>query len=115
MKVDTKKLLVLCEKAEKPGPLETYPSRFDAIQGVLTTETVRSLCTQLERAYESLEWRPIETAPKDGTWVLLSTSPSYVPWVGRFIDSRWKGADGHVVHPVPAHWMPLPPPPEVTK
>ena len=72
------------------------------------------------------EWQPIETAPKDGDYVLVSNGRGV--WVARFKDvyqSGWKPAcpwqsmmlnhdhipsverKGH-----PTHWMPLPEPPE---
>lgn len=58
------------------------------------------------------KWRPIETAPKDGTKVVVydegdvwiaywyRTSPQLFGW--------W--AIDHGVNPT--HWLPLPPPPE---
>ena len=57
------------------------------------------------------EWRPVETAPKDGTTVLL----------GRFADEP-KSAHGYIMvdwyrdgmtYWPPTHWMPLPPAPVV--
>lgn len=71
------------------------------------------------------EWRPIETAPKDGSWVLAIIAgyysddqhyiPAVVQWNGHFwtatgageedpdLEGRWSGAL--------THWMPLPAPP----
>jgi hypothetical protein len=74
-----------------------------------------------------MDWQPIETAPKDGTNVLL-----YATWmdisVGKFYrDERWRlTADGFLAKEsegdtyteyfevAPTHWMPLPPKP-ITK
>ncbi len=77
-------------------------------------------------------WQPIETAPKDGTDVMLSNgkSVSVGSWLhqepvirerrdldGRYIDQdEFDGFEGWVdwgggMQPAPTHWMPLPPPP----
>jgi hypothetical protein len=72
------------------------------------------------------EWRPIETAPQDGTWVMVY-SPSFVgPFIGRPIrpadpadpktiwESYWGGdcwARGSNYSFT--HWMPLPLPPRI--
>lgn len=65
------------------------------------------------------EWQPIETAPKDGTNILIyGVGP--VPFI---TDAVWNNgfwslfdpySDAHnmpITHGV-THWMPLPPPPE---
>ena len=79
------------------------------------------------------EWQPIETAPKDGTGVLLCWA---IDADGKPIDWRkspktshvfvqvaawWEGDNAWIVytdsvqepavHFTPTHWMPLPPPP----
>lgn len=64
-----------------------------------------------------LAWRPIKTAPKNGTDILLY-------WEGRIYmgfwldntnsDYKWAGwrTHGmHSLHGIPSHWMPLPEPP----
>lgn len=61
-----------------------------------------------------LVWQPIETAPKDGRYVLLMIPAWYHP--PRWRVARWKdtgatsGFEGYY-GPEPTHWMPLPPPP----
>ena len=76
------------------------------------------------------EWQPIETAPKDGTEVLVYTDVATVPVVhiarwedGRdgYPDSFEQGWWSYTEHSVtqtlledwkqPTHWMPLPPAP----
>ena len=71
-----------------------------------------------------MKWQPIETAPKDGTYILLAgpsgyyTTPLRVsvcryapvfrprqPWVDHADDSFTDGGDA------PTHWMPLSEPP----
>lgn len=68
------------------------------------------------------KWQPIETAPKDGTSVLL-WFPSRQGYVGRQDCvpchwSEWGGGvwenatSGHMQSDTPTHWMPLPAPPQ---
>jgi hypothetical protein len=57
-------------------------------------------------------WRPISTAPRDGTEVLADTSG-----LGRVVvywddeESQWGTGLGYLDRGAPTHWMPLPPPP----
>lgn len=60
-----------------------------------------------------MNWQPIETAPKDGEYILVYAGRVTVAW---FSDGEWLDGmnhDGyeHETHS-PTHWMPLPPPPE---
>lgn len=74
-------------------------------------------CNIRDAAVERLErygWQPIETAPKDGTWVLTTATG----WNGDcevlgFHFGQWVcGADPVGYPHSPSHWMPLPPPPK---
>jgi len=82
---------------------------------------VIALLTRLEKAKDG--WRPIETAPKDGSTILLAERT----WGGNLVvtPGRWfedeQGWWEHGSHPTdyadqridhPTHWMPLPSPPE---
>ena len=73
-----------------------------------------------EELKEKIQWQPIETAPKDGTWILV-----YKPFnLYGFDDSKWF-VDKYIVRwadecwnismedkvAYPTHWMPLPKPP----
>jgi hypothetical protein len=76
------------------------------------------------------EWKPIETAPKDGTAVLLYGPDLPTPVVatlkmhelvrsypskgfGRSVTFKWHDTvRGFEVYPPPTHWMPLPSPPK---
>lgn len=78
------------------------------------------------------EWRPIETVPKDGTWVLLGSfhddgcggiyeyggKPNIAFWsestkrqVGSGWEVNWQTGSGRIIsegYGSPTHWMPLP-------
>jgi hypothetical protein len=65
-------------------------------------------------------WRPIESAPKDGTWVILATpvcvqsgywGPSYFDYSPMWLTYAHR-SDYAPVHGEPTHWQPLPDPPE---
>lgn len=74
-----------------------------------------------------MNWQPIETAPKDGTWCLLgggmTSEDDYMetgvnvlrPVTAFFDDEYWNMCfwDGswRTSYENPTHWMPLPPPP----
>jgi len=65
------------------------------------------------------EWQPIETAPKDGTPILLGIAgPHYWPRSAWWCldEERWvvhKGGRFSAWFDIPpTHWMPLPSPPD---
>lgn len=83
-------------------------------------ERVQELILQLKKQNDHLaaqgyigEWRPIECAPKDGTWIMV-----YWPTMGIgqypfvvFWDEGWQPArysDRDYGEAFPTHWMPLP-------
>lgn len=63
------------------------------------------------------EWQPIETAPKDGSRILLLRRQQIVCgyWRRNWGEPYW-AHDAHVVDDArwfpPTHWMPLPDPPD---
>ena len=80
-----------------------------------------------------MEWKPIETAPRDGTRIIVYSTYSTESGVGGGMDGPWVGEvfwqDGwynedksgwmiancdeeYGCFVVATHWMPLPPPPE---
>ena len=73
-----------------------------------------------------MTWKPIETAPKDGSYVLLGHPKWQVVWQGYYRTGREPGMNEHLTDErvrgwtrtgfqdfqLPAtHWMPLPAPP----
>ncbi len=63
-------------------------------------------------------WRPINTAPEDGSTVLIFVDGHVM--VAAYIDGRWsplvagqpvRDAPADVLTGKPTHWRPLPPPP----
>lgn len=68
------------------------------------------------------EWQPIETAPKDGSSVLLWSEAWDMSWgvvIGSYDAGAWVTSEGQTADDdedefgsiAPTHWMPLPPPP----
>ncbi len=58
-------------------------------------------------------WQPINTAPQDGTAVLLFHALWDLLQVG-FLDEAtraWQAPNGDLLSRTPTHWMPLPPAP----
>ncbi len=67
-----------------------------------------------------MTWQPIETAPKDGTPLLLFGRVAYSQELAQYVGfwGRWDSAGGEFEtwicsgpHWKPTHWMPLPDPP----
>jgi hypothetical protein len=110
--------------------------RIAELERELATErsvSFRDQVAQLERELEALRkdavWQPIETAPKDGTQVLL-----FYKGAGEFVAKRvsagvfvpeypingiysdvWLCPRGVLTPSQPLMWMPLPPPPDAAK
>ena len=83
---------------------------LDAEHVVPFAQTLRALVA----AAEAERWRPIETAPKDGTEILIvdrvgmcvAKWAEYCGWIS-YTDDGWYEACVW-----PTHWRPLPPAPE---
>lgn len=62
------------------------------------------------------EWRPIETAPKDETTILVyrpGADDNYILKIGTDNWGYWCNSWAHSArHTQPTHWMPLPEPPK---
>ena len=66
-------------------------------------------------------WRPINTAPKDGTYILTFNAAAEIPAVLCWWDKAWRETDAGPdwTHDerepwtgTPLYWMPLPNPPK---
>lgn len=60
-------------------------------------------------------WQPIETAPKDGTWmlVIVATAINPKPWIAGYDTAlgAWRNQAGVAIHNNMTHWMRWPEPP----
>lgn len=65
--------------------------------------------------YRAPQWQPVETAPKDGTLVLLWwpywRQRAVIGYYATLAD-RWQSSEVLYDAEPPTHWMPLPLPPE---
>lgn len=71
----------------------------------------------MTRLTENSGWQPIETAPKDGTEVLLAYPGGLVKsgkWTlfGGAYEDHWADGKRPRFGSDPTHWMPLPAPPQ---
>lgn len=60
---------------------------------------------------QQAEWQPIETAPKDSSYVLLAGKQRKDVASGYWLQSAYAGNGAWIwpfVHKYPTHWMPLP-------
>lgn len=75
------------------------------------------------RHKQIMAWQPIETAPKDGSLILVNdTNDGYTPWVAAsYVESEeWSGwyyddiqlVQSNPLGPNPTHWIDVPPVPE---
>lgn len=72
---------------------------------------------QMQAAYRAgmqAQWQPIDTAPTDGTYVLIYGHDSECVEIGNCEDGfGWWSQEGPR-DPAPTHWMPIPQPPKDT-
>lgn len=84
-----------------PEPYQNYRANAEILR----------LAAEVERLRDEREWRPIETAPKNGTEVLLWCERRQGHFIGVWDSSsdRWKSF-GNTIYAT--HWMPMPEPPD---
>lgn len=77
--------------------------------GLSPDDDLISALTKFANAYEAAMWQPIETAPVDGTHVLMAHSENRIVEIGRVHDvgdlDFWLSA-------TVTHWRPIPKPAE---
>lgn len=81
-----------------------------------STDEIDAAADAAIAAYEAAQWRPIEEAPKDGTFVLLWANGLVELGIWNSEDLMWPwsidgGADA-LDSDTPTHFRPLPPAPE---
>lgn len=85
----------------------------------LTNPDGPEAAAEIERLRAASQWQPIETAPKDGTWVLLlwPMTRTNVMVSGKYyisardFEEMWLSQPSVESTHEPTHWMPLPSPP----
>ena len=92
----------------KPKGIEAA-GYLDALDWLLSLAPITFTASRAQPA--ETRWQPIETAPKDGTRMLL-TDHSEIVFCGNYDTGCgfWVGDDGDTCHGL-THWMPLPAPP----
>ena len=120
VKVDGVMMLCCDERAEgKKG--HRLPNnchcRVAAIAAIAIAYKIERLRAENKPALT--QWQPIETAPKDGRWILV-WAPDHnvekVGWCNKPEGGYWSPLlmdpfDSSPLYYKPTHWMPLPPPP----
>jgi hypothetical protein len=67
--------------------------------------TIRALLTEPQ-------WRTIDSAPRNGVRILVSSSKGAIYYVIHYKDNSWKLVDGIDLVYNPSYWMPLPKAPQ---
>ena len=95
--------------------LEQYNRVLDDINAGKTVKKIRYLESRIAELESQLagKWQPIETAPKDGAWIVVtSTHNKYYRACVQFCYGHWYDTQ-EVTHDdlmenAATHWMPLP-------
>lgn len=98
-----------------PDDIEYFREKERVLQAILAATPEWNTRARLTaaRLVEARVWQPIETAPKDGTVILVCELEDDFVTIGKFNEGHWNGVD-HGVHInsglriAPTHWMPLP-------
>lgn len=102
------------EVQESARNLRAYIAQLESTIARLV-ENGDEYAEQLAAIQSTTQWRPIETAPKDGTRIIVGCKD--VVWCDagwqnmKRVPDRWESFIGPVPFQ-PTHWMPLPEPPK---
>ena len=99
---------------------ENERQRFDILAMNQSLDLLREENERLKADAGLSEWQPIETAPKDGTDILVMTGETMhvVRWINIHGDFDYWAVDDNKHGPftlrgkAPTNWMPLPEPPK---
>lgn len=84
----------------------TWPRMIESMMNM-----IRALALEVHEL--DAQWRPMETAPNDGTRVLAFSAVRGAINICQSVDGKWFDDDG--CYASPTHWMPLPKPPEASR
>jgi hypothetical protein len=98
----------------------------------MARNTDHAMAKGIAKGALTMEWQPIETAPKDGTWVLCyglaHDEDASEPRIFTAVWTNWRNGKklknwwwqfawfdgGYYGECEPTHWMPIPAPPQVS-
>jgi hypothetical protein len=103
--------------------LRNHPLAWDAMEALVSAVQTEAYAEgRKDEREESARWQPIETAPKDGTYILVASASG--PWVAHWapvavsgyrFEQPWRSVmlnhdhiHGATRYLPPTHWMPLP-------
>jgi len=96
-------------------PADYMRGKMEELERELAAVTAERDQARRERdaLLEALAWRPIETAPKDKSSILIIDSENFIT-IGYFSEERGCFANTEECWKIetPTHWMPLPEPPK---
>ena len=67
---------------------------------------------EILKPYIKDSWQPIETAPKDGEYILAAHESGHVNIMQYCFDGCWRSNTNDIAKWNPTHWQPLPEPPQ---
>ena len=99
-----------------PAPSSPQFAAQRSLEAVTLSEAIAALRASLSREEREQAWRPIATAPRDGTPVSLKWDKTTVEAVGRwaggnllYATTDWRDVKGNNLLLEPTHWKPSPP------